>query len=178
MLAAYFDLKMAGGSVADEGKQFGRQTKTTTKKKTAAATTKRSKSSSTTKHPKPASDSMMTSHAKFQPLPAEKRVPRPAEEPGQAWQALEGSGVQRDDDVAAVEWWGEDEEAADEDDDDVSVDFEFDSLDPTTAMVSESLSSSVDDAAPIFFSRRSRLQQPAAVYTGPQLCFDDDEDFD
>ena len=140
----------------------------------------------------------MTSHARFEPLPAEKRVPKPAEEPGQAWQALEGSGVERDDDIAAVEWWDDDEEAG-EDDEVTTSNFEFDSLDQAgvefdspeqTTSVVESLSSSMetdsggceDDGLTsfigvsphVFFSRKSRLKQPAAVYSGPQLCLDDD----
>lgn len=151
--------------------------------------------------PRPSEASTTTTHARFVPLPAERGpVPRPAEQHGrQEWQALEGSGVERDDEFGRLggdeedvsEW---DEEPHEEEDDDASEpDFEPDSLEDLgdgLDGVGDSLSSSVDDDRR---SCRSSLAagrwlrgKPAAaagaaggvpVYSGPQLCCDD-SDFD
>lgn len=73
--------------------------------------------------------------------------------------------------------WGEDEEQGSEDDDVSEPDFE-----PESMGVEESLGSSVDDFdVHAALGRRLRgeklLSHMVAVYSGPQLCCED-EDFD
>ena len=134
--------------------------------------------------PKPSEAATTSVLAKFEPLAAERGVPRAAEAPGrQQWQGLSEAEM-KDDELA--EWDGafmeeDDEDAANDDDDDVSEpDFEVDSLETDAASACE-LSSSVEELAPslkaVFGARRQRrAPQQRAVYAGPLLCCDDDED--
>lgn len=143
MLSAYFDLPQ----VAPNGKR--RKPKT----------------------PKPTEASTTNLHVKFEPLPPEKNIPKAAEEPGQAWQALDESVAPKDDDVAEWNWDSEEEHPASE----VSEpDFEPESLD-----IEDSVASSMESHDCVFARRKTRrFAEPAvAVYSGPELCCED-EDFD
>lgn len=174
MLAAYFNIPAAA---SEEDKCFGKK-----KKAPAAAPKKRA---AARKPPKPteAATATATEHAKFEPLPAEKRVPRPAEEPGQAWQAFDGVTTAKEDDIAEfrADWEWEEEELT-EDDEMSEPDFEPESLDPLsveTSVVEGSLGS-VDDDIHCFLGKRHRRQtvtQPTTLYSGPQLRYEE-EDFD
>lgn len=176
MLSAFFDLPAPPRPQQQQPKHTK---KPAGKRRTAVAAKKEPK----------AAEGTATFHAKFKPLPDEKNVPRAAEQPGQAWQALQGSGVTRDDDVAEfrADWeteeqaWDEADEVEPMDDDDRSEpDYEPESLDSTALDVS--LGSSVDeDDATVqnFFQarrmrRRCRLQEQA-VYSGPMLCCENDD---
>lgn len=173
MLSAFFDIQPAGA----HDKSFKTPKRRAAAKKSGAA-------------PKASEASTTSVHARFTPLPAETNIPKPAEVCTQQWQALSGSGVTRDDDIAEFKaGWDEDETCWDDEEaedldqlDDVSEpDFEPDSLDP---LLEPSLSSSFEDdrGAASFFARRLKPahHQAAAhqaVYSGPQLCCEDD-DFD
>lgn len=152
MLSAYFDLPAATTGTT---KQFGRK--------------------KSPKVPKPTEASTTTVHVKFEPLPPEKNVPKPAEAPAQAWSAFDETAGTRDDDVAL---WEDEETRSEASDQTSEPDFEPESLEST---VEESLGSSVDDAdmATLFGRKRSKpFASPAvAVYSGPQLWYED-EDFD
>lgn len=181
MLSAYFDIKAfkpaAAQPEAREHRPFGKGKGGRAK---AGRPAKRA--------PQPTEAATTSVHAKFEPLPAEKNVPRAAELPGQPWQALSGTDAKDDDFVEFKPdedgMWDE-EERGEEDADDMSEpDFEPDSLDPIavagTSVGGESYSS-LDDAPIAAFFRRRRSQsfgqQPVPVYSGPQLCCEDD-DFD
>lgn len=176
MLAAFFDIPAApaGGAAA-----FGKEPKAK-----ARAAAKRQASRKRPSAPKPVEASTTTMRAGFEPLPPEHQAPRPAEEGGQAWQPLAGSGVTRDDDIAEfrADWWEEDADVQEEADDASEPDFEPESLEPCateTATLDSVAASPMDDDLRFFFAKRSRSVVPseAAVYTGPQLCYEDD-DFD
>lgn len=143
--------------------------------------------------PQPAEAGTYSVHAKFEPLQPNSPGPRPAEPTGQAWQALRDDVV-REDDVATWQddqtQWEDDADAdADIDDDgDEEPNYEPESLDPLSVMEGDDasvMSSSLDAeeavtqvSAYLFFkSRRQRCPQTTAVYSGPQLCCED-EDFD
>lgn len=168
MLAAYFDIRPTGDS--DAQRPFGR-----IHKSASNAKPKTKKPPKPPKPPRPTEASTTSVHARFEPLPPEKNVPRPAEEPGQAWQGLDSSTV-KDDDVMEWDAWGEEDQQLSEDEELSEPDFEPESLD-----LEESLASSLDDPdVHAIFGKRARakgLAQPAAVYSGPQLCCED-EDFD
>jgi len=196
MLTSYFDIKTEPKA---DAQPFGRRSKqqqqpSGRRAATAAGRKKQSaKSAKPAKDPRPTEAATTSVHARFVPLPPETNVPRPAETPTQAWQALGGSGVVRDDDFA--EWQddqpdddqqaGWDEDAQDELDELSEPDFEPESLDPLVdggmMELESSLSSSVgdDDRAVHAFFRRHRACAPQStpVYSGPQLCCEDD-DFD
>lgn len=181
MLSAYFDIASAaqapaaaaeprGGAAASFGKA----------RRTKAGAAPRGRA----RPPKPTEAATTSLHAKFEPLPPEKNVPRPAEQPGQAWQGLHGTAA-KDDDVALFraddeeDMWAaeqDDELEAQEDADDVSEpDFEPDSLDLSAA---DSVSSSMDEAPFLLLGRKALgNKQAVPVYSGPQLCCEDD-DFD
>ncbi len=136
-------------------------------------------------------------HARFEPLPPEKNVPRPVESSMRhEWQ----SSILEDDDGDLELFDDEDremdalqdldEEETREDDDDVSEpDFEPDSLDPIDESDMSSSFGTTDAALDgedldirAFFQSRHRgprhhrhAKQPAAVYSGPQLFCEDDE---
>lgn len=174
MLSAYFDIRTAEGAAApaDPATSFGKA-----RRSKAGAPRGRDKP------PKPSEAATTSLHAKFEPLPPEKNVPRPAEQPGQAWQGLQGTAA-RDDDVAAFRAEDEEEDiwAAEQDDDvelqedrdDVSEpDFEPESLEFSST---ESVSSSMDEAPSFLLGRKSLgNRQPVPVYAGPQLCCEDDD---
>lgn len=167
MLAAYFDIP-----AKDAGEQPGRRADFGRAKGKAKGVCR------ARKPPRPTESSATTVHAKFVPLPPERNIPQPAEEPGQAWQGLDPATT-RDDDVVAWDAWGEDEEdpAGSEDEEASEPDFEPESLE-----LDESLGSSVEDIdVHAMFGMRARggrsIEQSVAVYSGPQLCFED-EDFD
>lgn len=128
-------------------------------------------------------------YAKFEPLPPETNVPRPAESFGQPWHPLDGCEP-AEDDVAS--WNGEDawereEDGAEDDAEDAISDileYEPDSLD-TVATATVSLSSSYDDATDVtlrsLFTRKSSSlshtfapHQAVPVYAGPSLLLEDD----
>lgn len=146
------------------------------------------------KRPKPSEASTTSVLAKFEPLAPEKNVPRAAEAAGrQSWQGLTESET-KDDDLGQWEPYMEDEEECREESEDESEpDFEVDSLDISTDLCSAAggpgyeLSSSVEDATmpslkAVFGMRRDAFaaqQQGKAVYAGPLLCCEaDDDDFD
>ena len=167
MLAAFFDIPTA----VAEGAPFGKDRKAP---KPKARPGERRRSS-----PKPTEASTTTMRTRFEPLPPDLPPPRPAEESGQAWQPLAGSGVTRDDDIAEfrADWWDEDADAEEEPEDASEPDFEPDSLEPCAPEDSVA-ASPVDSTVQLFFSKRCRgAPPPAAMYTGPQLCYEDD-DFD
>lgn len=123
-------------------------------------------------------------HARFDPLPPEPHVPRPAEVAGQAWHAL-AEGVEREDDVAVFEeeWDGLDGTEDGEPGDDAKTeasepDFEPESLDLCSDV---DVASSFEDGASLQFMSRRRSERPPkmkqalAMYSGPQLCCEDDE---
>lgn len=205
MLTAYFDIQNQPGGVGGGGGQtFGKQKKGTARAPKPARQPKPPKAPRQARQarqprqpPRPTEASTTSVHARFDPLPPETNVPRPAEVPHQqGWQALSGSGVVRDDDVAEFnrEWDGsawEDEqqdelgelgelderEELGELDEASEPDFEPESLDLSLGEVEPSLSSSVDDDRVLqtFFKRHRAQSTP--VYSGPQLCCEDD-DFD
>lgn len=171
MLSAFFDIQTTAPK-----KEFGRKTAANKKKKAAP--------------PQPSAEPEGTEaatthiHAGFVPLPPETNVPKPAEADGQAWQAYAESGEVKDDDVAVFKAdWDLEWEETNEDAEGSEPDFEPESLDPcisTSPGIEDSLGSSVDDT-PFFLTRRRSSHAAAAqgvpVYTGPQLCCED-EDFD
>lgn len=177
MLTAFFDI--AAGSAPPPPGSFGK--------------TKRAKKSARPA-PQPAT-STAGCHAKFEPLPPEKNVPRAAEQPGQAWQALHESVPNRDDNIAEFrafdpdeedpagdEFMDEDAELEDADRDDQSEpDFEPESLDPLADDDRVSMGSSFEEDRSLhaFFSTRRHApkMEQRAVYSGPMLCREDD-DFD
>lgn len=211
MLSAYFDIPASAAASSPGAKTFGKVSKAATRaaakaravaEAPAEATTRAAKaeaeatpppkrrSTSTKRHrepkrpkePKPTEAATTSVHAKFQPLPPETNVPRPAEQPGQPWHALQGTSA-KDDDLADADfddqqWDDEDEEVQVGEEDELSEpDYEPDSL----SMVgeTESVSSSLDES-PFYALLASRRRKPAAekaVYSGPQLCYEDD-DFD
>lgn len=178
MLSAFFDIQPASTSP----KAFG--------KKPSAAAAKHRPPKKKQQPPQPAAEPEGTEpgtthiHAGFVPLPPETNVPKASEPEGQAWQAYAESGAVKDDDVAEFkadweEWDGDDEMA--EEAEGSEPDFEPESLDPISASpgIEDSLGSSVEDV-PFFLSRRKSYgaaAQGVPVYTGPQLCCED-EDFE
>lgn len=169
MLAAYFDIKPRETYAQPFGKPFG---KPHGKPQAGQAA---GKAKAKAKAPRPMEACTTSVHAKFEPLPPEKNVPRPAEEPGQSWSGLDSATVKEDD---VVEWdaWGDEEQLLSEDEEMSEPDFEPESLD-----LEESLGSSLDDPdVHAIFGKRARAKgfsQPTAVYSGPELCCED-EDFD
>lgn len=175
MLSAYFDIKAfkpaSAQPEAREKRPFGKAGK--------------AKAGRPKRAPQPTEAATTSVHAKFEPLPAEKNVPRAAELPGQPWQALSGTDA-KDDDFAEFKpdddgMWDEEEKGEEDADDMSEPDFEPDSLDPIATSVGGESYSSLDDAPIAAFFRRRRSQsfgqQPVPVYSGPQLCCEDD-DFD
>ena len=175
MLSAFFDIQQVSGK---QGCAFGKLKKTKAPGGNRAA-----------QEPRPAEAGTTSVHAKFVPLSQEKNVPKPAEVATQQWRALSGSGVKKEDDVSEFKPDVEPEQAGvwdeeDEEMDDMSEpDFEPESLDPLAAEeVESSLSSSLEDDRslyPLFF-RKSRprgleAHQAAPVYSGPQLCCEEDD---
>ena len=128
-------------------------------------------------------------YAKFEPLPPETNVPRPAESCGQPWQPQGWCDLPQDD---VASWNGDDTWGVhvDDDADDVDVDaisdnleYEPESLD--TVATAASLSSSFDDATDVtlrsLFTRKSSSlshsfapHQAVPVYAGPSLLLEDD----
>lgn len=183
MLTAFFDIQACG---SNEGRVFGRRS---AKAKSTGGKPRAPRAPAPSPEPH---DAAGAQHAKFVPLPDEKRVPRPAEPPGQAWQALSGSGVVRDDGVAGAEW---DDDVLDEEHDDFAADADlddrsepdFEAEDPSlsvsldtaeTSSVAGSLDALDDAAVASFMARRARhAHAQGLVYSGPLLCREDD-DFD
>jgi len=182
MLSAFFDIQSkddrAGG-----GQVFGKS-----RSRAAHKGGKAPRSAAGNPDPRPREPGTTHMHAKFVPLPAETNVPKPAEAGGQAWQALTGSGVVRDDDVAEFkpEWdddctmWDDDEAREDMPDDVSEPDFEPESLDmdPGTADLDMSSSLEEDRSVASFFARRTKFcakHEAAPVYSGPLLRLEDDD---
>lgn len=174
MLASFFDIPPGPAAAPAFGK----------KGRGKASPVQPARRRARTAAPKPTEASTTTVHAAFEPLPPERGAPRPAEGPGQPWQALAGSGVTRDDDIAEfrADWWEAEADAAEEMDDVSEPDFEPESLDPLAAEAAgaeDSVASSLDEDVRAFFSRRGRggqgRCQAAAVYSGPQLRYEDDD---
>lgn len=168
MLSAYFNIPPPNET---GDKKFGR-------KPPAKHAAKRTTTKPPPPPPQPTEPSTTSEHVKFEPLPPEKRVPRPAEEPGQAWHSFDGVTAAKDDDIAEfrADWEWEDEEQKSEDEELSEPDFEPESLDPVSlaTSVEDSMTSMDDDS---FFQRR-RAKPPSSqrtVYSGPQLCYEDDD---
>ncbi len=174
MLSAFFDIQVAKQGQRQHRPAFGKLGKSKPGTKPPPA-----------KH-EPRPSEACTLHARFVPLPHEKNAPKPAEVDTQQWGALSGSGVTREDDVAEFkpDWdeepagaWDEEEEM----DEMSEPDFEPESMDPlAVAADADSVSSSLEDerSLQLFFRKaRPRCQDHAPVYSGPQLCCEDD-DFD
>ena len=190
MLSAFFDIRSDPKAAASAG-VFGKKTPSTAAAAAKAATKQRARK--TLQAPPAAAEPEGTEaatthiHAGFVPLPPETNVPRPAEAEGQqAWQAYAESGAVKDDDVAEFKADWDEWDEMQEDGDASEPDFEPESLDPCIVSASpgieDSLGSSVEDVPSFFLSRRRPSQggttaQGVPVYTGPQLCCED-EDFD
>jgi hypothetical protein len=128
--------------------------------------------------PVPAIDPMVSFHAAFTPLPPEKNVPNAVEDPFE-----ETFGVPDEDEAALWEF-----DAAGGEDDEVEEDVESrgsagygasldDSDDDVGSICSRSPLRSADYQS--FVSRWRRgvsTREPRAVYTGPQLMLDDEDD--
>lgn len=126
-------------------------------------------------------------HALFEPLPPEDPGPAAAEAPGrELWQAPVPGAEEADEDWEAAFMDEEERAALMEDGDDVSEpDFEADSLEVEEDVPGggggEDLSSSVDTVLSlkaVFGARRAKPPGSAtkAVYSGPLLCCEDDDD--
>lgn len=179
MLSAYLDIRSSsGGGIPSGG--GGIKIRAASRKKVGGGGRKHKKQLEV----QPSEACTTSVHAAFVPLPPETNVPRPAETGGRAtWQVLDGTLVDDNADgwdaEAGPPTWEDDR--VDEDDlvagDDASEpDFEPDSLDPD---VESSLSSSVDEISVHAFLSGRRCTKPHAhqatpVYSGPQLCCEDD----
>jgi hypothetical protein len=189
MLAAYFDLPVSAAGAAFGPKKPKQPAKQQPAKQQPAKQQPKAKAKPSSSHhsshqpPRPCEASTTNVHAGFEPLPAEKNAPVPAEpRSDHTWQALDPGldpGAVRADEVC--DWEDEEEGPEDVDRDDVSEpDFEPESLDPLAAAEVESLGSSVDDQSlHSFFATRRCKGKPShasrAVYSGPMLCCEDDE---
>lgn len=184
MLAALFGVDLGGREPKGGGVTFGKGGRAP-KARAAGRQPPRRRADPQPSDPCPA-------HAKFVPLPAETNAPAPAPSgarysrwdpgPGPGVGAGHGSDDDEDeneadnDDFAAV-WDTDDETKGDETDDEET--FEPDSL-----SVTESVSDvgSLDDRSRFesrgFLGSRSDARQGVPVYSGPQLCFDDEDDDD
>lgn len=153
MLSSYFDIQSkSSSSLPGDPRQpppppqqhqlFGKKKQSRAK---GAASAAAAAATAKKREPRPTEAATTSVHTKFVPLPPECNVPKPAEVPSQAWQALSGSGVSREDDMAEfrADWttfsetametateWDEEEAAGDELDDMSEPDYEPESLDP------------------------------------------------
>lgn len=163
MLAAFFDIQHVASSTEKVKPTFKKtiHTKTPTKRP---------------KKVKPSESKSTHMHVEFVPLPPEMNVPKAANEfdvmPG-------GEFVARGDDVPPPdEWWfdeADQQQSVHDDDTDSCATFEDEHDDDlVSASKSSQRSGGIDDevVAPGILQRKTK--ETHIVYSGPQLCFEDD----